>query len=257
MEALKLSYEIDRLCDLIEERTRLVSVLKIQPSAKDNVELKKHLNSTLDLLQELEGTETDERFGEYAAKYNQAIENFPDDLIDKELYIFHRKTPERSSTPELGQKRVRFKDALVEYQEEQPQFDPYSDTPDEDVALKQDKDRLFNQRPEELKVVTPNLTNQDLFIQQQQELLEQDSHLDYLSQSVHKTYDLSLDINHEVTQQNDQVLQDLESLVDTSGRNLNRANKRLEIFEKAARENGPCFTILGLVLILIFLLVIL
>lgn len=268
MDNLKLSYELDRLEDLVEERVRLTSVLKIQPSSKDNINLKQQLDKILELLNEAANS-VEGNVEEFSSRYSEIIREIPGKAVDLALYEF--KLPVRNlplediddlqANRELP-KKVRFKDEdLVSY-EETEQFQPYHDEPQADEEdqkkLEDDRKKLMAQaEPPQVEIVSPALSNQDLFIQQQQQLLEQDTYLNSLGESVRKSHDISLDIHQEVTEQNDQVLQDLESLVENSGRNLDRAKRRLETFEKTARENGPCFIILLLILILILLLIVL
>lgn len=267
MEILKLSYAVDKLWNILDERIRLVSVLKMKPSNNDTINLEKQLNSTLDSLQETAKTVTwagQAQLVLLADRYNEAVASIPDDVVDKELYKFTSPTEikESDATKAVEAKKVRFKDDLLEYEEDSinknSSFAPYSDELTEQEQLEQDKSKLFqgggSEATSHLQVV-PQLSNQELFIQQQQQLLEQDSHLDSLSQSVHRSHGLSVDIHHEMTDQNDGVLRDLESLVDSSGRNLDRAKTRLAVFENTARENGPCLIIVVLVIILVVLLI--
>lgn len=288
MEHLKLSYELDRLNDVVEERVRLITALGIQPSRKDNVILKKQLSTTLDILNEVANVATDEiPLEDYISQYNDILENIPNDHIDTTLYHFQAPPKIRTSSASLNnndttnmplsqdlRKKVRFKDDdLVAYNDndnDNDQFKPYRDEAMEEVASdlngssQNDRKELFS-RPspsnstfsESHNAISPMVSNQEIFIQQQQQLLQQDSYLNAISNSVQRSHNLSLDINNEVTEQNDQVLQDLESLVDSSGRNLDRAKRRLEIFEKSARENGPCFIIVILTLILFLLIIVL
>lgn len=268
MDSLKLSYELDRLEDIVEERVRLTSVLKIQPSSKDNVSLKQQLSKTLDLLNEFAKTsEVDETSKQFSARYNEISKEIPDKIIDLSLYEFQlpekRQSSEDSSDTPVSRdllKRVRFKDEELVTYDKSEEFKPYHDEPqrasDEDATDTNNRKKLFPQtEPATLDATLPSLSNQELFIQQQQQLFEQDTYLNSLSESVRKSHDISLDINHEVSEQNTQVLQDLESLVDNSGRNLDRAKRRLEAFEKTARDNGPCFIILLLIMILLLLLI--
>lgn len=268
MDDLKLLYELDKLEDLVEERARLTSVLKIRPSSKDNLNLKQQLDKTLDLLHEFAKSD-EENLEKYSKRYSEVLLEIPDKEIDLALYEFQPAVKIQSfddgndvlASRELP-KRVRFKDKdLVSYNESD-QFEPYHDElqANSEVEIKKtvedDRRKLLNgaeQTP--VAVVAPGLSNQELFIQQQQQLLEQDTYLDTLGESVRKSHDFAMDINHEVTEQNNQVLHDLESLVDNSGRNLDRAKRRLQIFENTARENGPCFIILLLTLILLLLLI--
>ncbi|SCU90890.1 LADA_0F06964g1_1 [Lachancea dasiensis] len=259
MELLKLTYAVGKLQSLVDERHRLVTILHMKASVNDTVNLKKQLNATLELLNDTEtelAQSEEPQFEEMATLYNALVAKIPDDAVDKGLYKF---TPVGRARPGTETKKVRFKDDLLEFQEhpqdQQPEFEPYTD----DVPQQeQERTRLFASNGVHSQgglSVVPQLSNQDLFIQQQQQLLEQDSHLQDLSHSVHRGHTLSLDINHEMTDQNESVLRDLESLVDNSGRNLDRAKKRLQIYEKTARENGPCLIIVILSLILIVLLI--
>ncbi|CAR22401.1 syntaxin [Lachancea thermotolerans CBS 6340] len=271
MEVLKISYGVEKLQGLVDERRRLVSVLKMKPSTNDTINMKRQMNAVLDSLQAAANAATSEDFVQLNAlieKYNDAVADIPDDSLDKELYKFASidKPPETAISKLPEPKKVRFKDDVLEYDESTQDaptaFAPYSDDVSDEERLEHDKTRLFQTGSSESTgldglAVAPQLSNQELFIQQQQQLLEQDSHLDNLSRSVHSSHVLSLDIHHEVADQNDGVLQDLESLVNNSGRNLDRAKKRLRIFENTARENGPCFIIVVLFVILIVLLIIL
>ncbi|SCU80292.1 LAME_0B02410g1_1 [Lachancea meyersii CBS 8951] len=267
MELLKVSYGIEKLQDIVEERSRLVKALNMSPSINDTISLKKQLNATLDSLKEAESCISDSEeagFNSLAAKYNSVVAQIPDEAVEKGLYTFSKrvKANKKSSTFSTAEsKKVRFKDNLAEFQEHpsvaETQFAPFTD----DVQPEdQERDRLFgessvNEANNQPYSIAPQLSNQDIFIQQQQQLLEQDSHLESLSHSVHRGHELSLDIHHEMTDQNDSVLRDLESLVDSSGRNLDRAKNRLQVYEKTARENGPCLIIVLLVMILVLLLV--
>lgn len=282
MESLQLSYELDKLVDIVEERKRLVTQLKIGPSVNDNVTLKKQLNKVLDSLNEaaengFEGVE------EYSKNYNDILLDIPDDAVDIKLYQY--QLPQRgttpltitdgnsitsgNSTPRDTSKKVRFKDDnLVSYEEDlNRRFAPYKDLPEanadtseNDTAIEQERQKLFdssNALEQTTSVTSPEYSNQDLFIQQQQQLLEQDSQLERLSGSIRSTHGISLNINEEVNEQNDEVLHDLESLVNNGGRNLDRAKRRLKSFERSAKENGPCLIIVVLILILIMLLAVL
>ncbi|AET38346.1 syntaxin Ecym_2634 [Eremothecium cymbalariae DBVPG len=207
--------------------------------------------------------ENEEDLNDLTLKYNECIEDFPDELINKDLYLFKRKPRQTSKSlyPPNEVKRVRFQENPIEEQEpfsnDMPQFKPCMD--DRDVEFAQDKQKLFDER-----TPTPDgqirhspLTNQDLFIHQQQQLMEQDTQLDHLSDSIRRNHRLTVDINREVTDQNDGVLNDLENMLNSSTQNLDRARRRLQIFEKTARENGPCFMIVVLSMILVLLLVVL
>lgn len=278
MESLQLSYELERLVDIIEERKRLITVLKIEPSSNDNVSLKKQLNKILYSLNEAKDNGFQE-LEDYSNTYNDILTDIPDGAVDIKLYEFQlppKMTVSRTNTDNGSMtsgasagfqdpaKKVRFKDDLVSYEEDLNEtFVPYKDEPDQPDGnndIEQERQKLFdssNALRQTTSVVSPQVSNQELFIQQEQRLLEQDSQLERLSGSVRTTQGISLSINEEVNEQNDQVLYDLESLLDNGGRNLDRAKRRLKNFERSAKENGPCFTIVILIVILILLLVIL
>ncbi|SCU82002.1 LAFA_0C08504g1_1 [Lachancea sp. 'fantastica'] len=280
MELLKASYGIEKLQDSVRERCRLLKTLHMSPSTNDTINLKKQLNSTIEALKEAEKSVTGSEMLELESlvnRYNLIVADIPDQAVEKSLYTFTRKTnpsSKSSASSTTESKKVRFKDNVAEFRDHpnepsgdsQAQFEPYKDDPDLDSQnddREADRNRLFGNNTRDSfdnstpLTIAPQLSNQDLFIQQQQQLLEQDSHLEDLSRSVQKGHGLSLDINHELTDQNDSVLRDLESLVDNSGRNLDRAKKKLHVYEKTARINGPCLIIVLLVIILILLLVVL
>lgn len=270
MDNLRLSYELDRLDDIVEERLRLLDLLKIQPSNQDNVKLKKQLNRALDTLNEaVKEIHRSDSIETYSAKFNDILSKIPEGTIESSLYQFKIPVQSKQVEEDLNElpKKVRFKDedSTLTYVEDDNNFASYRDEPNHDPTDagetdSPDKQNLFglaSQKVNDPNIIAPGISNQDVFIQQQQQLLEQDSQLNVLSESIHRSHSISLNINQEVTEQNDHVLQDLESLVDYSGRNLDRAKRRLEIFEKSARENGPCFIIVALTLILILLIAIL
>ncbi|GCE97586.1 hypothetical protein ZYGM_003943 [Zygosaccharomyces mellis] len=284
MESLQLSYDLDRLVDIVEERRRLVTVLKIEPSSSDNFSLKKQLNKVLDSLNDAKQNAV-EGLEDYANNYNDILMNIQDNAVDIKLYEFRlpQKIPttitDESSTTDGNfvfqdtTKKVRFRDDnLVSYEDDPNQhFVPYKDDPEhyevnenvntEDIEYERrklfDSSNALEQTTSVISSEAPQVPNQDLFIQQQQQLLEQDSQLERLSGSVRTTHGISLSINDEVNEQNEQVLHDLESLLDNGGRNLDRAKRRLKSFQRSAKENGPCFIIVVLILILILLLAVL
>jgi syntaxin 8 len=151
-------------------------------------------------------------------------------------------------------KSVRFNDTL-EFSEESSQFKPYRDAviqePDEESS-----NALFQGRTDDGDTASiDSSSNQELFIQHQQQLLEQDTHLDALAHSVRRQHGLSLEINSELEDQNI-MLEDLEAQIYSSDRRLNKGQKRLDYFTKKAKENGQWLTIIALIIILVLLLVI-
>ena len=84
MDVLKLGYELDQLSDLVEERTRLVSVLNLAPTSNDNVVLKQQLSSVLESLQKYAPDDT------LISRYNTILDRICDTAVDKELYRFRK-----------------------------------------------------------------------------------------------------------------------------------------------------------------------
>ncbi|KAL3233423.1 Syntaxin-8 [Nakaseomyces bracarensis] len=283
MSILKVSYELDKLRDIVEERQRLVEELGMEPSNSDSVMLKQQLSIVLELLDD---NSTVSDFQTYQAQYNDILDNLSKDKhVDVELYRFvpMGETVETSGTGEImssgaaevttsgsdedllgldsNQKKVRFNDDLETFPNDisppaqiPPQtmsFQPYHDYEEENQE--QESDQQSRSAP----YLDERISNDELFARQQQQMLEQDSHLDNLASTVHSTHGISIEINQEVTDQNEHVLDDLENLLDSSSRNLDRAKRRLTNFSNAARENGPCSLIILLTIILIFLLAIL
>ncbi|QEU59133.1 Syn8 [Kluyveromyces lactis] len=260
MNGLKIEYEIDKLIEIVDERDRLMDVLHMQPSKNDNIKLKKHINHTLDLLKDYEDDvpfSEDDRFNQQIETYNDIIKGLPETVIDKELYRFKRK-PNLKET-----KKVRFKDGLVEeHKEPEQKFKPYKDDESSstivDDSLEVKRQELFgNQETGTPKYnISPQVSNQDIFIQQQQQLMEQESHLENLSSSINRTHGISIEINDEVEQQNEHLLTDIERQVDRSENHLQRAGRRLNAYETTAREKGSCFLIVILSIILFLLVII-
>lgn len=105
MDVLKLGYELDQLSDLVEERTRLVSVLKLAPTSNDNVTLKRQLGSILELLQKCAPND------ELISRYNTILDKIPDTAVDKELYRFQQQVARNTDE---GVQRVFEKSAVQE-----------------------------------------------------------------------------------------------------------------------------------------------
>lgn len=270
MDVLKLEYEVNRLADILEERKRLVESVGIAVSAKDNGKLEKQLGKVVELLQslheEVESLLEDDvsNVNGSVAQYKGLLRSIDDHAgFDLNKYEFHEEfiykpvmDPIQKNVHNFrdqgSAKKVRFTDnneevafsANTAISEENMHFKPYHDYDDDDNL--EPTDPLIN-----------SVTNRQLFIEQQQRLFEQDTNIGTLSDSVQRVHGMSLDINNEVTGQNVHVLTDLENMIETSGRNLHRTKRRLDIFQKTARENGPCSIIIILIIILIFLLVIL
>lgn len=282
MDVLKLVYETDRLEDLIEERNRLVNIVKILPSSSDNDKLKEQLSTIYDLLNELYEQSISSKLSqadidtirEGLVGYQKAIRGLEEEKqeqdqssLDISDYKFDKKfeqveQPHKEAETPIEVKRVRFSDNTESQtapnnndesiKASDMHFKPYFDDEEEEQR------NNSNNNTNDITVDNnANITNRELFVEQQQRLMNQDQHIDTLAASVSRAHGMSLDINQEVETQNTGLLADLENMVDTSDRNLQRARRRLDTFQRTARENGPCTTIVLLLIILIFLLVVL
>lgn len=263
MEELRVSYELNKLSDLIDERNVLVESLNMQPSANDNVNLKLQLDKTLNILNSIDISNLSEQalesLRESVTKYNLLLMKIPD--FDQNMYKFTKdikrdEVIEHNSPSDPSTKKVRFQEdvetsEVEENMEPLPmEFQPYHDYENEPVP------DAATAKTAVANAIINSVSNEELFARQQQQLMDQDTHLDHLSSSINRTHGISLDINREVEEQNNELLYDLENLIDNSHRNLNRAKRRLEIFERTARENGPCSIIVLLIIILLLLLIV-
>ncbi|ABN65271.2 predicted protein [Scheffersomyces stipitis CBS 6054] len=251
----KINVYLDELNSNLEERDRLVEVLRLTPSANDNYELISLLQKLVkyfkylqqDLISLIKVGENVEQyinqFREAVAKYEDVHEKLAgDSSISVSEYHFtpaefpQRKTPISSVR---FQEDILDKDADDHFRNEN--FKPYSD---EESSNNTDSESFDAQ------------TNQHLFAQHQQTILEQDQSLDVLHQSIIRQHTMGQSINSEL---DDHLilLNDLENGVDDANYRLNTAANRLHEFRKRVRENGSLVTIIVLTVILIMLLVVL
>lgn len=248
-QAAKISLDLDRLDDLIEERARLVESLHLTPSAADNLDLLDVLGrvkAALQLLQEDGGSLS--QTTTLVNRYRLVIAP-----LDTDPYILVAEYRVAETTAEPSKKSVRFKDNVDGVQEDvdaaqlrsqlmgTAAFRPYRDDDSDD-----DRNTL-------LSVTT---TNHELFALHQQQLVAQDDSLDQLHQLVRAQHSMGLTINDELDEQI-VILNDLESGVDMSASRLARATTNLRSFRRRVRENGSLVTIVVLTVILVLLLVVL
>ncbi|EJS44865.1 syn8p [Saccharomyces arboricola H-6] len=263
MDVLKLGYELDQLSDLVEERTRLVSVLNLAPTSNDNVALKRQLGYVMESFNKCAATDA------LISRYNAILDRISDSAVDKELYRFHKPALGNNSAGEVSRdslKKVRFKnddELTVMYKDDGDEQDelqlfPSTHLPYKDEPLQSQPELQPEMQPLPQPQPQPIISNQELFIDQQQQLLEQDSHLSTLSQSIGRTHGISMDMNDEIVSQNDSLLVDLENLIDNNGRNLNRASRSMHGFSNSRfKDNGNCLIILVLIVVLLLLLLVL
>lgn len=185
------------------------------------------------------------RFHDVVAQYKAASDRLARDLyIDVSEYRFEpAPLPPRHVTEA---KVVRFKDNLVEEAPEDArrQLMPYTDTEPgarDDVLVASSFDAQ---------------SNQQMFAQHQQQLLQQEDDLGVLHLSVSRQHQMGVDIHQEVDE-HVILLGDLELGVDRAYTRLSRALSRLRGFRRACRENGSMVTIVVLTVILLVLLVVL
>lgn len=254
----KLGVYVDQLESDIEERDRLVHVLRLSPSSNDNndlinlmINLEKYFTYLQDDLLQKRNIRDESIWKEFKSlvnRYDHALEYFDTDgTIEVSEYRFVAKdlapkgeneVDREMEAVETGSKSVRFQDE-VEYEESRSNlmgtraFQPYSDSESFD-----------------------NSTNRQLFAQHQQTLLQQDEDLDVLHQSVRRQHAMGVTINEEL---DDHLilLGDLESGVDLAELRLGSAGNRLRSFRQKCKENGSMLTIVVLTIILVLLLVVL
>lgn len=140
------------------------------------------------------------------------------------------------------------------------------DTKPEQPLLKQKKSVRFKDNliepPSSSSMISDSsmassISNQQLFIDNQQDLIKQDSILNTLSGSINIQKSLGLSINSEMDEQFI-ILNDLENMIDGTDDKLHRGSRRLNFFNERSNEaNSRCFIILILALILIVLVVLL
>lgn len=164
----------------------------------------------------------------------------------------------------LHKKSVRFKDHLIDGVSDKPldtNLRPYRDHVENYGQVgknrKADSENLrYHDEPIVGDDNSMSMSDRDVFIANQQQMLEQNRSLDHLSDSVQRQHEMSLQINDEV---NDHMvlLDDLENGIDRTNARLMRGTRNIKKFREALRERGDWCTILILVIVLLFLLIVL
>jgi len=164
----------------------------------------------------------------------------------------------------LHKKSVRFKDHLIDGVSDKPlntNLKPYRDhvetSRNNGLNRKEDGgDLRYHDEPVSDDASDINMSDRDVFIANQQQVLEQNHSLDHLSDSVQRQHEMSLQINDEV---NDHMvlLDDLEGGINRTNARLVRGARNIKKFRDALRERGDWCTILILIVILLFLLIVL
>jgi len=101
----------------------------------------------------------------------------------------------------------------------------------------------------------PQITDQDMLLQQHHIMQDQDTHLESLSQSIGRQHHMSLQINDELEEQAG-LLDAFDSDLDRTGVRLTRARRTLDKVSRGARDNCSTLTIAMLILILLLLIII-
>lgn len=254
----KIASHLDQLSGLLEERSRLINVLKLTPSQSDNLDL---INILAKIQTELKYQRQDISSGfaaEFADLFGLSVDTYAellsslasDPYIDTQEYAFTEKVAEETDQP--NKKSVRFKDFdSNEHVDDTEQmrnqlmgtsgnFRPYRDEPEEDRH----------------SLLSVDTTNQEMFAAQQQQLLQQDASLDQLHDLVRVQHSMGVSINNELDEHLI-MLNNLERGVDDSSSRLRRATHNIRDFRRRVLENGSLVTIIVLTVILILLLVVL
>lgn len=257
-QQLKIKSHIDQLSGLLEERSRLINVLELNPSQSDNLDL---INLLAKIQTELKYQKQDIESGfvsEFASDFSDVVDSYTgiladlglDPFVDIQEYAYSDKVEEEAEP--ASKKSVRFKDFNSNEETDDTEqlrnqlmgtssnFKPYRDEPEEDRN----------------SLLSVDTTNQEMFAQHQQQLLEQDQSLDQLHGQIRVQHSMGVSINDELDEHLI-LLNDLERGVDNSSSRLGRATNNIRSFRRKVRENGSLATIIVLTVILILLLVVL
>lgn len=155
-------------------------------------------------------------------------------------------------------KAVRFKANLIEPGNVMKR---YRDNPNEVVSNY--KDSLFQttnsysdqQEDEQSKRTPDNLSNKQLYLDNENELQTQDQLIGSLHSSVSRQHSMGLTINEELDHHMI-LLNDLETGIDSQHRKINRARNNLNHFTDELKKRGDWMTIIVLTIILLFLLIV-
>lgn len=238
MSLASIANNLNLLEIIIDERLRLINILKLTPSTNDNFDL---INQLAKLTKLFKASDNDTpKFKQLVNQYNDLLDQLNDDStinIEEYKHIIKKS------------KNVRFKDDTNDLRNElmgTTKFKAYKDEPEESEPNQSNRHSDFE----------PSESNQDLFSQNQQLISQQDEDLDMLHDSVKIQKSMGLNINEEIDSHLI-MLNDLENGVDSSQLRLDGANNRLREYRRKFQENGSLITIVVLTIILILLLVVL
>lgn len=232
------------------ERQRAIS-LNLEPNKHET-----HIERTLTQLQE--GIDAQEQDTDEVSRLRQQY---------ADLYAqFHGSAPPSTSTQQPNEPALAEDFAAAR---SRPSKSPrnksvrFRDNPDDEdndavaqanrAALFSDQER-YRDEPE-----APNQTdmdNQQIHDYHKQVLRDQDDQLDVLGQSIGRQRMLGIQMGNEIDEQN-VMLEDVESGVDRHSNTLDRAQRRLTTFSRKAKDNWNWITIAILVIILLLVVIVL
>lgn len=261
----KIRQYVEDLEENVDERQNLVDVLQLTPSSNDNYELvtlleklAKYLNyAHQDIMEVMQVSLLDA--DRLIDQFNNIVDRFlaTTEILDNDTYIDISEyryeplpftSPLNTTTALKPQKSVRFTDNV---DEEEP---PGRQNPGVTRPYRDDVSDLNIEYSDAESLDMGS--SQQVFAQHHQMLLEQDSSLDILHESITRQHRMGTMIGSEVDDQL-VLLDDLEAGVDDSEQRLARATRGMTRFRKMCRENGSMMTIVILTVILILLLVVL
>ncbi|CCH61275.1 hypothetical protein TBLA_0E02220 [Henningerozyma blattae CBS 6284] len=272
-------FEKNRLVDLINERKRLINLLKIEPSIRDNDQIDLQLGKVFDILDSNDFKSSASKNEIVLSDLKQLILDIPD--LDLNSYLIriedigkdireYKQRAEQSKYSDINVKKtVKFdEDSIKNSTWKEQQKDSNDESPlldDLNTSTIDYNFQPYTDNPTSNTNTNTNafdhslLSNQEIFENNQTLLDQQNVHLETLASSVGKGRNLAKDINSEVTDQNNNLLTDLERLVDNSHRRLGRATTRLDVWDRASKSTrswsrGCIIVVLVIILILLMLI---
>ncbi|KAG7903475.1 hypothetical protein KL935_001007 [Ogataea polymorpha] len=207
------------------------------------------------------GPEVD-RFRESLEIYNKHLNSIKEDLpkdANFEINTIRLDEAVNEPRPKIKKsKSVRFKENLIDPSESQKRAQAKSsltenDEPSRDVLF--ETNNVYKD-DNGSTIDSMRMSNKQIFMENQQEILNQDEIINSLSQSVNRQHEMSLQIGDEVG--NHMVLlDDLESGISRANAKIIRGRTNIDRFRQRLREHGDWFTIFVLVIIMFILLVVL
>lgn len=233
----KIRVLLHELKDEVGEKARLG--LECDVSA----ELRKLLNLLRKLDLEMIDNSADASFRQLLPEYEKAMEVYGELLVETQNdTVEFEFSPKLQDAPLKKQKSVRFKENLIDPSENRVDFA-------ENVNPAENPFRSYSDDD-------PQMSSQELFQLNQQQLDYQDEDLSMLSRTIGNTRTIGTTISSELS---DHVglLNDLEGYIYDSGNRLDRAKRRLSHYNEKLKENGSLVTIFVLTFVLFLLLVLL